>query len=137
MGTVPTSSGGTPRPHGGDSLGPDAVDELTDGLEGLSGEPAYVWRRVLLERLDRTRTLLATESRGPDDWLQARRSTLMRERNALLDRITVTRHRVIGEEDVDRVAYEVRRLAARVRRHLQRVSDVAWDEVEFEVGGSE
>lgn len=135
MGTEPTSSGGTPRPGGGQ--GTDALDALVADLEDLAARPPHVWRRELLERLDRARTLLASESREPDDWLQARRSTLLRERNALLDRITVTRHRVMGEEDVDRVAYDVRRLAACLRRHLQRVSDVAWDEVEFEVGGSD
>lgn len=135
MGTEPTSSGGTPRP--GDGQGTDALDALVADLEDLAARPPHIWRRELLERLDRARTLLASESREPDDWLQARRSTLLRERNALLDRITVTRHRVMGEEDVDRVAYDVRRLAACLRRHLQRVSDVAWDEVEFEVGGSD
>ncbi|MBE7324058.1 hypothetical protein IEQ44_05280 [Nocardioides sp. Y6] len=137
MSTSSTTGGTAPeQPHDGHRR-PDAVDDLVAGLEGLSGRPPKVWRRELLDRLDRTRTLLVEESQGPDDWLQARRSSLLRERNSLLDRITLTRHRVIGTDDVDRVAYDVRRLAACLRRHLQRVNDVAWDEVELEVGGSE
>lgn len=133
----------TPRPVTGADVprqrhepGPDALARLVDGLEELAAQPPEVWRGELRARLAQVRTLLAEESPGPDDWLQARRSTVLRERNALLDRVTATRRQVLVD-DVDRAAYEVRRLAACVRRHLQRVNDVVWDEVEFEVGGSE
>ncbi|GGD12706.1 hypothetical protein [Nocardioides daphniae] len=119
---------------------PDSADALTRAiadLDRLADGPLGVWRATLLARLDEVRELLVVESPGPVDWLEARRSVAVRERNVLLDRLTVQRHQVLGVEDVDRTSYEVRRLVADVRRHLQRLHDIAYDEVEFEAGGSE
>lgn len=138
MDSVPKTGGGAGwQSHPVGHRGPDAVDRLVAGLEHLAGQPPQAWRAEFVDRLALVRTLLAEESPGPADWLQSRRSMLLRERNALLDRITATRLGVLAADDVDRVIHDVQRLAACVRRHLQKVSDVAWDEVEFEVGGSE
>lgn len=110
---------------------------LVADLAGLVARPDAEWRGELVARLGHVRTLLADEASGPADWLQARRSTLVRERDALLDRVDDTRLVVLGADDLDQALHAVQRLVARVRHHLQRVSDVAWDEVEYEVGGSE
>lgn len=61
----------------------------------------------------------------------ARRAAHLRERDALLARLTALRDR--GPDTSD----EVRRLGADVDHHLQRGRDLAWDDVELELGGSE
>jgi hypothetical protein len=38
---------------------------------------------------------------------------------------------------VDRVREELRRLVADIARHVQRINDLVYDEVELELGGSE
>ena len=83
--------------------------------------------------LRRLEALLLDEPAGPDDWLQARRACVLRERDRLRDRVRTLRAQ--GPAAV--APTELRRLEADVAHHLQRVSDLAYDEVEFEVGGSE
>ena len=109
---------------------------LVDDLERLAPGPLPIWRTAVLRRLGDVRDMLVRETPGPCDWLAARRDGAYRERVVLLDRISNQRLQVLGVEDVDRVSYDLRRLVADVRRHLQRVRDLAYDEVEYEVGGS-
>lgn len=115
-----------------------ALDELDQALGRLTATtPLGIWRWSVLESMMTARGLLVDESAMPDDWLADRRSTAMRERNALLDRMSALRLRVIADRDVDQVAHELRRLVVDVRHHLQRVHDLAYDTVSEEVGGSE
>jgi hypothetical protein len=65
-----------------------------------------------------------------DGWLAARGGALLRERRALLARLAPAALDRAGEE-------EVRRLLLDAAHHLQRVRDLAYDEVELELGGSE
>lgn len=98
--------------------------------------PMGVWRWVVLQRMAAVRDLLVEETGQPSDWLEARRSARLRERNALLDRLSAARFHVLADPDVDQVGYEMRRLVVDLRHHLQRLHDIAYDEVEGELGGS-
>ena len=44
---------------------------------------------------------------------------------------------VLESPDVEAVRLEVKRLLADIGRHMQRLNDLAYDEVELELGGSE
>lgn len=113
------------------------LDRLLEDLECLDGAPLGLWRTTLLWRLGDLCEVLTRESVEPGGWLTARRDAARRERTALLDRLSSQRVQVRGVEDVDRVSYELRRLVADVRHHLQRLRDLSYDEVECELGGSE
>ncbi|WP_110180652.1 hypothetical protein [Nocardioides solisilvae] len=99
--------------------------------------PLSVWRWAVLQRMLPVRESLVRETELPTDWLAARRSRALRERNALLGRMSELRFRVMGDPDVERATYEMRRLVVDVRHYLQRLHDLAYDEVEAELGGSE
>jgi hypothetical protein len=115
-----------------------AMTRLEHVLEHYAqSTPLSVWRWAVLQRMNAVREVLVAETAVPPDWLEARRSSALRERNSLLDRMTVLRFRVLADCDVDRATYDMRRLVVDVRHHLQRLNDIAYDEVEGEVGGSE
>ncbi len=84
------------------------------------------------------RDALLRETSGSDDgWLAARGGAAFRERNTLLARLGDLGSRVLEDADVDAVQADVARIVGDVSRHLQRVNDLAYDEVEMELGGSE
>jgi hypothetical protein len=84
------------------------------------------------------RDALLVESAGSDDgWLAARGGAAFRERNVLLARLGDLGTRVLEDPDVAAVQAEVERLVTDVAHHVQRVNDLAYDEVELELGGSE
>ena len=72
-----------------------------------------------------------------DGWLSARRVRSARERAALLERLNDIGPQVLESPRVDEVRDQIRRLLTDIDRHLQRVHDLAYDEVELEIGGSE
>jgi hypothetical protein len=81
--------------------------------------------------------LVAEAGQGGEGWLAAREIGLLRERTALLRRLSALGPQVLGSPDVDEVRSELHRLLVDVSRHVQRISDLAYDEVELELGGSE
>ena len=81
--------------------------------------------------------MLALGTTPADGWLAARGGATLRERSALLTRLNSLGEQVLVEADPERVAVDVRRLINDVQHHVQRVSDLAYDEVEIELGGSE
>lgn len=102
------------------------------------GAPVDNWRWVVRQRMAGLRDALVTESGGGlDGWTAAREVTVLRERNALLARMSSLGPQVLESPDVDGVRDELHRLLADVGRHVQRVNDLAYDEVELELGGSE
>lgn len=116
------------------------------GLERLlaqrpAGSPADPvvrrWRQALRAESAPVRELLAGEPDQPADWMSARRSVALRERNALLGRLARWRAMAVADPDLDRLCLELGRLLADVRHHVQRMHDLAYDKVEIEVGGSE
>jgi len=120
---------------------------LTDALTGLSaaaqvprrdGAPTTTWRWSVRQRMGPVRDALMQESSGSDDgWLAARGGAAFRERNVLLARLGDLGSRVLEDPDVDAVRADVERLVTDVTHHVQRVNDLAYDEVELELGGSE
>ncbi|GAA1477578.1 hypothetical protein GCM10009623_20240 [Nocardioides aestuarii] len=65
-----------------------------------------------------------------DPGVVARRASHLRERDALLARLAAVRE---GDSSPE----ALRRLGTDVDHHLQRGRDLAWDDVELELGGSE
>ena len=96
------------------------------------------WRWVVRQRMASVRDALVDETGSPDDgWLAARGGTAFRERNALLARLGALGPRVLESPDVEAVRVEAKRLLVDIGRHVQRQHDLAYDDVEIELGGSE
>lgn len=96
------------------------------------------WRWTVRQRMASVRDALAGEVGDPDDgWLAARGGTAFRERNQLLGRISALGPQVLENPDAERVRTELRRLVADIGRHVQRLNDLVYDDVELELGGSE
>lgn len=96
------------------------------------------WRWVVRQRMGGVREHLALESDHPSDgWLAARGGTALRERNTLLGRLSTMGSEILENPDVDAVRVELKRLLADVAHHRQRLHDLAYDEVELELGGEE
>jgi hypothetical protein len=55
----------------------------------------------------------------------------------LLGRMIEIGPQVLESPDVEAIRLEVKRLLADIGRHMQRLNDLAYDEVELELGGSE
>ncbi len=96
------------------------------------------WRWTVRQRLTSVRDVLMRESEHPDDaWLSARRGSALRERRALLARIGELGPEVLENPDLDGVRTQGLRLLTDINHHLQRLHDLAYDDVELELGGSE
>lgn len=100
-------------------------------------EDADTWRWRVRQRMVAVRDLLAEEPGSSSDALAARAATQRREQESLLARFSKMGPLVSASTDPEAVAEQLRRLAAEVDRHFQRVHDLAYDEVELELGGSE
>lgn len=102
------------------------------------GVPTGQWRwRVRQEMAAVRDALIAEAGTGTGGWTAAREGGLLRERNALLARLGTLGPQVLESPDPDAVEVELRRLVADGSRHAQRLSTLAYDEVELELGGSE
>lgn len=96
------------------------------------------WRWTVRQRMAAVRDVLAGEAGNPEDgWLAARGGRAFRERNVLLSRISSLGPQVLESPDVERVRSELRRLVSDIARHMQRLNDLVYDDVELELGGSE
>lgn len=116
-----------------------ALHELHRALSALPDPAALgTWRWAVRQRMAGVRDLLAGETQHPDDaWLAPRRDVTLRERNSLLIRLNALGPQVLECAEVERVRSELLRLLTDISHHLQRLRDLAWDEVEAEIGGSE
>jgi hypothetical protein len=81
--------------------------------------------------------LVSESANAGEGWLAAREGSLLRERNALLNRISALGPAVLDSPDIDGVRNELQRLIVDVSHHVQRLHDLAYDEVELELGGEE
>jgi hypothetical protein len=70
-------------------------------------------------------------------WLSARAARTLRERDELLDRLNSLASQVLTTGDVDDLADRLSRLLVDIQHHQQRMHDLAYDDVELEIGGSE
>ena len=96
------------------------------------------WRWTVRQRLAGVRDALVDEGdHGADGWLAARGLTILRERTALLARLSDLGPAVLEDPDVSQVRIDLKRLAVDISHHVQRLHDLAYDEVELELGGSE
>ena len=119
---------------------PAALQSLEQAIDAprRPGIPLGNWRWVVRQRLASVRDALVGEAAGSDDgWLAARGGSAFRERNALLGRISALGPEILETPDVEAARLEMKRLLIDVQRHVQRLNDLAYDEVELELGGSE
>ncbi len=102
------------------------------------GAPTTSWRWSVRQTMAAVRDALMQENSGSDDgWLAARGGAAFRERNTLLARLGDLGTRALEDPDVAAVRADVGRLVTDVSRHVQRINDLAYDEVELELGGEE
>ena len=119
---------------------PAALQALDQALDAprRPGIPLGNWRWMVRQRMAGVRDALVGEAAGSDDgWLAARGGSAFRERNALLSRLSTLGPQILETPDVEATRLELKRLVMDVQRHVQRVNDLAYDEVELELGGSE
>ena len=96
------------------------------------------WRWTVRQRMADVRDVLIRESEHPDDaWLAARGTAALRERTALIARMGELGPQVLESPDVTQVRQALLRLLGDIDRHLQKLRDLAYDDVEMEFGGSE
>jgi len=119
---------------------PAALHTLDHALDAprRSGIPLGNWRWMVRQRMAGVRDALVGEAAGSDDgWLAARGGSAFRERNALLSRLSILGPQILETPDVEATRVELKRLVMDIQRHVQRLNDLAYDEVELELGGSE
>jgi hypothetical protein len=114
----------------------------TSPLDGLLRAPELresgPWRWNVRRQLVPVREeLLREHSPRGDAWLSARASQALRERDALLARLSDLSSEVLVTTDVGGLASQLSRLLVDIEHHAQRLHDLAYDDVELEIGGSE
>jgi hypothetical protein len=98
----------------------------------------HVWRWLVRHRMAAVKEALKSEhAHGGDGWLAARESGLLRERDVLLRRIGELGPQVLEDPDVEGLRRDLLRLLTDLERHRQRLSDLVYDSVSMELGGSE
>ena len=152
--SAPTTSASTPGPAApGTGLGGHPPTGLAGALLGLDqaldaprdeGTARGSWRWTVRQRMAALRDALLGEMGSEDSpegsaegWLVARNGGMLRERDALLARLSALGPRVLEDPDVDRVRRDLKRLHTDAAHHAQRLHDLAYDAVELELGGEE
>ena len=96
------------------------------------------WRwRVRRQMAALRDALLVRPSPSADGWVAPRDAVLVREGEQLLERMRSLGRGALEAQDVEALRGELLRLGHDIGHHLQRRSDLAWDAVEQEYGGSE
>ncbi|MCA1984608.1 hypothetical protein [Nocardioides nematodiphilus] len=122
------------------TLSPGMVEAL-HGLEQAivpprAGVPLGNWRWSVRQRLAGVREALVDENTSSDDgWLAARGGQAFRERGALIARLSLLSDSALTAPDPEVLRHDLRRLIGDIGRHVQRLNDLAYDDVEMEVGG--
>ncbi len=96
------------------------------------------WGWLIRQRMSVVKEALTDEA-GPtaEAWLAARQGSLLRERNALLAQLATLGPLVLEGNDRDALRNRLLRLVHDLERHRQRLSDLLYDSVALELGGSE
>ena len=97
----------------------------------------HMWRWLVRHRMAGVKEALSREYWQPDGWLAARSEVLSRERDALVHRLSELGPTVLEAPDVEPVRAQLHRLVTDLEHHRQRLSDLAYDAVTLELGGSE
>ncbi|WP_028643632.1 hypothetical protein [Nocardioides sp. URHA0020] len=119
---------------------PAAMRSLAVALDSRhrTGVSTGQWRWRVRQQMAALRDALVAEAgNGDEGWTAAREGGMLRERNALLVRMGTLGPRVLEHPDPDAVHLDLQRLLADVGHHAQRLRNLAYDEVELELGGSE
>ncbi len=121
------------------SAAPGSGPSLRDLLAArpTSDQGLGAWRWQVRRQLAPLRDVLASPAGPAEDWLAARRGGCQRERTVLVRRLAELSPRVLHDTDLPRLTSDLRHLLDDVRHHEQRCNDLAYDEVELELGGSE
>jgi hypothetical protein len=99
---------------------------------------AGAWRWNVRRHLVPVREgLLREHTHRRNAWLSARASQAMRERDTLLARLNELSSELMVTSDVESIATQLSRLLVDIEHHAQRLHDLAYDDVELEIGGSE
>lgn len=102
------------------------------------GTPVGNWRWSVRQRLVGVREALVLEDAGATNtWLVARNGNALRERHTLVSRVASLGSDVLDRPDMDRLRAELRRLVTDLNHHVQHLNDLAYDDVELELGGEE
>jgi hypothetical protein len=96
------------------------------------------WRWTVRRHMGPVRDAIEREHLdAADGWLSARHGRSARERAALLRRLAAYGPTVLEHPDIDEVRDGLKRLLGDIDHYVQRQHDLAYDEVELEIGGSE
>ena len=117
-----------------------ALNGLTQAIDAprLGGRALGNWRWTVRQRMASVRDGLARETADSSDtWLAARENNVLRDRNALMTRLSVLGQGVLEAPEVEALRVELKRLVTDIQHHRQKVHDLAYDAVELELGGSE
>ena len=97
-----------------------------------------LWRRAVRQRMAYLHECLDRETAtASEGWLAPRSGAMVRERDALLCRMSDLTPQVQNAGEVDTLRAELKRFLTDVSHHVQRLHDLAYDDVEAEFGGSE
>jgi len=98
----------------------------------------YRWRWTVRHRIGGVKEALGHEHGRPgESWLAPREQMLLRERDSLVRRLAALGPQVLESADVEPVRHQIARLIGDLERHRQRLSDLVYDTVALELGGSE
>jgi hypothetical protein len=117
-----------------------ALEHALIGLDQALDTPRrhHMWRWLVRHRMAGVKDALTLEhARCGDAWLAAREAMLARERDNLLRRLAHLGPQVLEAPDVEPVRLELKRLLSDLEHHRQRLSDLVYDTVSLELGGSE
>ena len=116
---------------------------LEDSIVGLRKALALPmqqqgWGWLVRQRMSVVKEAL-TDDAGPaaEAWLAARQGSVLRERKALLAQLAMLGPLVLEGNDRDALRNRLLRLVHDLERHRQRLSDLVYDSVALEFGGSE
>lgn len=114
----------------------NAVESLEQALQSPP-RLSRSWARIVGHRVGQVVDALTADSAvAVDPWLSARAGHLDRERDRLLTRLSVLRTMLSDTTDLEAVRDSLRRLLPDVRHHHQRVTDLTYDALSRDVGGS-
>jgi hypothetical protein len=116
------------------------LEHAVIGLQQALDAPRrhHTWRWLVRQRMAGVRDALIRElPREEDAWLAARERTLRRDRDVLVQRLTIAGPLVLDAPDVEAVRAELRRLVVDIEHHRQRLNDLVYDSVSQELGGSD